>query len=116
MKNWVFIMNVLTTQWTTSTYDLLCCLSVTIRGLVCPSNDGSSLICLRFFLRILDNECIDSTVGRMFDVLLGSIHECLMCYLVVTIRGLIGPSNDIRSNPCIFREHCTQEMDYKNCV
>ena len=31
------------------------------------------------------NECIDSTIDR--------IHVCLLCYLLVTIRGLVGPSN-----------------------
>jgi hypothetical protein len=31
-------MNVLTVQWSSSTYALVCCLLVTIRGLVGPSN------------------------------------------------------------------------------
>ena len=30
------------------------------------------------------NECIDSTIGR--------IHVCLLCCLLVTIRGLVGLS------------------------
>ena len=34
VKNGEFIMNVLTVQWTTSTHVFLCCLLVTIRGLV----------------------------------------------------------------------------------
>ena len=31
------------------------------------------------------NECIDSTIGR--------IHVWLLCCLLVTIRGLVGPFN-----------------------
>ena len=34
VKNGVFIMNVLTVQWVSSTYTFLCCLLVTIRRLV----------------------------------------------------------------------------------
>jgi hypothetical protein len=37
-------MNVLTVQWTASTYSLLCCLPVTIRGLVGPSRLETSAL------------------------------------------------------------------------
>jgi hypothetical protein len=45
VKNGVFIMNVSTVQRAVSTYALLCCLLVTIRGLVAnwPSNTGIAL-------------------------------------------------------------------------